>query len=310
MITIRETTENELSALRDMWNDGEVMTYVGFPNGLGISEAKMGEWHAAIKSAPHTKHYSIIDRDKGFMGETFYSFKNDAEPAKVDIKLIKGARKQNIATKALSFALDQLFLNTPARLVSVDPNINNLPALKLYHKLGFIEKGHREYQTLKVVYMELEKSAWQKARIASVNLVDIHFDNFIEACFLKVKEDQTHFIATNSFSLAQSKYQSECIPKAIYAGHNMVGFIMYCLDRTDHEYWIYRLMVDRNYQGLGYGRRAMELVLGILMPLAKNHKIKISFEPENANAKALYESLGFRTTGVIDEGEIVYEKTW
>jgi len=310
MITIRETNENNFQDPMNMWNDGEVMTFVGYPTGLNMTLDKISFWLKTVREKPYTKHYSILDRDKGFMGETFFSYVKTDDPAIIDIKLIKAARKQNIATKALSFALDQLFLNTTAQVACVDPNRENQPALKLYRKLGFIQKAERQYEDMHVIYMEIAKQAWQKARIASVSLVDITYDNFIEACFLRVKEAQTHFVATNAFSIAQSKYQSECIPKVIYAGHNMVGFIRYCLDRNNHEYWIYRLMIDQRFQDLGYGKRAMELVLSILMLLALNRLIKISFEPENENAKSLYEKLEFHTTGVIDGSEVVYEKTW
>jgi len=40
-ITISETREKHLPDLMKMWNDGEVMKYVGFPDGLGMDMAKM-----------------------------------------------------------------------------------------------------------------------------------------------------------------------------------------------------------------------------------------------------------------------------
>ncbi len=310
MIIIRETNKKNLPDLMSMWNDGEVMYYVGFPNGLGMTEEKMDSWLDAIKAKSNTKHYSISDRETGFVGETYYSFKTLDKPAILDIKLIKSARNKQVARLALSFAIDQLFKNTEATCACVDPNLANIPAQKLYEKLGFIEKEIRKDNGTDYRYMEIEKADWQASRIASLTLRGITYDNFLEACFLQVREDQKNFIATNSFSLAQSKYQDECIPKAVYSGINMVGFLMYCVDRNDHEYWIYRLMIDQRYQGLGYGRKAMELILEQLMPLSEKKLIKISFEPENVVAKTLYENLGFRSTGFMDGGEIVYEKTW
>ena len=47
------------------------------------------------------------------------------------------------------------------------------------------------------------------------------------------------------YSLAQAFVQPECIPLALYAENKPVGFVMYALDEDDHEYWIYRLMIDK-----------------------------------------------------------------
>lgn len=310
MNVIRETNENHLHDLMSLWNDGEVMHFVGYPEGLQMTEAKMISWLKAIKAKPGTKHYSIFDRDTGFLGETFYSYKALGKPATLDIKLIKSARGKQVARLALAFAIDQLFRNTEATCACVDPDTRNLPANRLYAKLGFSEKEIRKGDGRDHRYMEIEKTVWQASRLASLTLEDITFANFIEASFLQVKEEQRHFVASNAFSLAQSKYQEECIPQAIYSGKNMVGFLLYAIDRKDHEYWIYRLMIDQRYQGLGYGGKAMELILDKLMPQALNRLIKTSVDPENDAAKLLYEQLGFTTKGIVEDDEIVYEKTW
>jgi len=34
----------------------------------------------------------------------------------------------------------------------------------------------------------------------------------------------------------------------------MVGFTMFGLDEDDHNYWIYRLMVDKRFQGSSANR--------------------------------------------------------
>ncbi|NLC94884.1 MAG: hypothetical protein GX676_04250 [Bacilli bacterium] len=37
-IMIKETTEEDLDNIMTLWNNGEVMKYVGFPEGLGITK--------------------------------------------------------------------------------------------------------------------------------------------------------------------------------------------------------------------------------------------------------------------------------
>jgi diamine N-acetyltransferase len=68
-------------------------------------------------------------------------------------------------------------------------------------------------------------------------------------------------VASNLYSLAESKFQSNMKPLAIYHDEVMVGFLMYGIDPDDDNYWVYRLMVDREFQRKGYGKGAMKLLL-------------------------------------------------
>lgn len=141
-----------------------------------------------------------------------------------------------------------------------------------------------------------------------IRLVEIDRYNYMSVLDLSVSEEQKSFVATNQYSLAQAYVQPECIPLALYAENKPVGFAMYCLDVDDHQYWIFRLMIDRRYQGRGYGKEAMFLLIDRIRALSDedHNRIYISFEPENHVAKSLYESLGFVPDGRIEYGEVVY----
>ncbi len=141
-----------------------------------------------------------------------------------------------------------------------------------------------------------------------LSLVEIDRHNYLSILDLSVSEEQRSFVASNTYSLAQAYVQPECVPLALYAENKPVGFAMYCIDESDREYWIYRLMIDQRHQGRGYGRAAMLLLIDrIRSEMDENrHRIFISFEPENEIAKSLYESLGFEPDGRVEYGEIVY----
>jgi len=139
-----------------------------------------------------------------------------------------------------------------------------------------------------------------------VTLEQINRDNFFDIINLSVTEEQENFVASNTFSLAQAKAQPECVPLAVYHDKHPVGFVMYCMDLEDKEYWIYRLMIDKAHQGKGYGRMAMQQVLSILEQDTAHSIVYLSFEPENLVAQKLYESLGFRPDGRTIHGETVY----
>ena len=141
-----------------------------------------------------------------------------------------------------------------------------------------------------------------------LHLVEIDRYNYLSVLDLSVSPEQKDFVATNQYSLAQAYAQPECVPFALYAENRPVGFAMYSLDEDDHQYWIYRLMIDQRYQGVGYVREAMGLLIDRIRGLSDedHNRIYISFEPENAVAKALYESLGFVPDGRVLYGEVVY----
>ncbi|HRX57686.1 MAG TPA: GNAT family N-acetyltransferase [Eubacteriales bacterium] len=139
-----------------------------------------------------------------------------------------------------------------------------------------------------------------------VRFVDIDRHNYLPVIELSVSDEQKRFVASNMYSLAQAYVQPECVPLALYAENKPVGFAMYALDENDHEYWIYRLMIDKKFQRRGYGREAMRLLIDRIRADEDHRIIYISFEPENDAAKALYESLGFVPDGRIEYGEVVY----
>ena len=140
-----------------------------------------------------------------------------------------------------------------------------------------------------------------------VQFVDIDRHNYLSILDLSVAEEQRRFVASNMYSLAQAFVQPECVPLALYAENKPVGFVMYALDEDDHEYWIYRLMIDRHYQRCGYGREAMRMLIERIQADENHRVIYISFEPENIAAQTLYESLGFVPDGRIEYGEVVYK---
>ena len=141
-----------------------------------------------------------------------------------------------------------------------------------------------------------------------LHLVEIDRYNYLSVMDLSVAPEQKDFVAPNQYSLAQAYAQPECVPFALYAENRPVGFAMYSLDEDDHQFWIYRLMIDQRYQGVGYGREAMGLLIDRIRGLSDedHNRIYISFEPENEIAKALYESLGFAPDGRVLYGEVVY----
>ena len=144
MIEIRKTTELDVKNVQRLWADGDVMRFVGFPEGLHETDEAMQEWIGnVIAHRPNTNHYSIYE-DGEYCGETGYGIDKEQESAWLDIKLFRFARGRGIATKALLYAMEEAFRNG-AKTVWVDPDPENAKAIALYERLGFVQKEMPEH---------------------------------------------------------------------------------------------------------------------------------------------------------------------
>lgn len=138
-------------------------------------------------------------------------------------------------------------------------------------------------------------------------------DNWKELIRLKVREDQTHFVASNLYSIAEAQFGDDdeghwnFYPFGIYDGNTPVGFLMYGynFEHTKQQAFIIRLMVDEKHQGKGYGRFGMEKVLETFRAEDQILIAGISYEPENEAARKLYASLGFVETGEMLGDEVL-----
>lgn len=138
-----------------------------------------------------------------------------------------------------------------------------------------------------------------------ISLKPITNDNIWKIVKLTVDDGQKNFVATNVQSIAQAYVNQETArPFGIYDDETPVGFFMGAVNREAPEYSIWRFMIDKQYQGKGYGRAAITLAIDYLKEQGAK-EIFLSYDPENAVAAKLYQSVGFVLTGEVDDGELV-----
>ena len=134
--------------------------------------------------------------------------------------------------------------------------------------------------------------------------------NALEIIYLKVKKEQKEFVASNALSLAHAyvalSNNQAVYPFGIYYADKPVGFIMVGFDAhflgdedpdvLKKQYFIWRFMIDKRYQGRGYGKQAFKLALDFIKtyPAGECELCWVSYEPCNTNAKNLYASFGFK----------------
>ena len=141
-----------------------------------------------------------------------------------------------------------------------------------------------------------------------IRLEKLTWDTVDDVIKLRVSKEQKAFVAKNSDSVIDAYFAMTEDKKSVYIfgiynGKKPVGFLMISyncdwrenLDFAKNSYYIWRFMIDRRYQGNGYGRAALKLAIDFVRtaPCGKAEYCWLSYEPENEIARKLYLSMGF-----------------
>ena len=110
-----------------------------------------------------------------------------------------------------------------------------------------------------------------------VHLDELNKYNVWDVIELTVKKEQESFIAGNEWSLVHAyvgnKTEGAVYPFGIFDDDKAVGFLMIAYDYgevcndpdapeiSQKNYFLWRLMIDEEEQGKGYGKKAVELAL-------------------------------------------------
>jgi diamine N-acetyltransferase len=138
-----------------------------------------------------------------------------------------------------------------------------------------------------------------------ISLRQVTRENFDEVVDLRLHDHQYNYLASNSYSIAEASLNPALQTHAIYGDERVIGFALYCRpeegDESPGTYGIWRLMIDAEFQGRGYGRQALELVLREICSHDSAKRIHICYKPDNDAAKRFYSNLGFEEVGIEAE---------
>lgn len=141
-----------------------------------------------------------------------------------------------------------------------------------------------------------------------IRLKDVTADNWEAVADLELDPAQEDLVASNLYSVAESHYDPDARPRAVYAGKRVVGFLMYDVQPAEgksREASIYRFMIDRKHQGKGYGRAALSKALEEIRAIPGVKRVSIGYMPENPVAGPFYASFGFKEVGRDRDGEVI-----
>jgi diamine N-acetyltransferase len=148
--------------------------------------------------------------------------------------------------------------------------------------------------------------ATQLDRDAVVSLREITKETLRPFLNMKVAEAQSNMVAPNAVSIAQAHFDEHAWFRGIYAAETPVGFVMLYDDPEEPTYFLWRLMVAEEYQGLGYGRKAIEQLIDHVKTRPNATELLVSHVKEvPGNPGPFYEKLGFTYTGKEEGDELV-----
>lgn len=145
----------------------------------------------------------------------------------------------------------------------------------------------------------------QLTKDAVVSLREVTTDNLDDILRLKVKPEQEKFVAGNAVSIAQAHFEDKAWFRAIYADETPVGFLMLYDDPDTNDYFLWRFMIDRRYQGMHFGHRALKQLIDYVRAVPGAQELLVSYVPEEGNPGPFYVSMGFAETGQVHDGENV-----
>ena len=152
-----------------------------------------------------------------------------------------------------------------------------------------------------------------------VHLEEINKYNVWDVIELTVNKEQESFIAGNEWSLVHAyvgnKTEGAVYPFGIFDDDKAVGFLMIAYDYgevcndpdapeiSQKNYFLWRLMIDEEEQGKGYGKKAVKLAMEFVktFPHGKADYCWLCYDKNNEVARKLYLSMGFQEIGEQDD---------
>jgi diamine N-acetyltransferase len=148
-----------------------------------------------------------------------------------------------------------------------------------------------------------------------VLLREITEDNRVALESLAVTEEQNYYVASVTQSLQDAEDYPDAKPwyRAVYADDEPVGFVMISDGITIDDptyvgpYYLWRLLIDRRFQGLGYGTATLDLVVEHVRTRPDARTFLVSHVVGPASPVTFYQRYGFQLTGEVHEGEPILE---
>lgn len=137
-----------------------------------------------------------------------------------------------------------------------------------------------------------------------IRLTEITEDNWLEAASISVKESQKGFLAPAAGIIARGYVYRNCGGRVLVIENDgtIVGLAL-VREFTDEPlgYDLQQFMIDKRFQGRGYGSAALSLILDMLRKEGRYDHVEVCVKKDDKEALRLYEKHGFTDSGYYDE---------
>ena len=113
---------------------------------------------------------------------------------------------------------------------------------------------------------------------------------------LSVADEQQNYVSNVTDSLAEAAEYPDACPwyRAVYVNDVPVGFVMVSdnipPERTEYvgPYFLWKLLIDARFQGRGYGRQVLDLVVDFVSTRPNAKSLLTSFVPGDDSPRGFY----------------------
>lgn len=137
-----------------------------------------------------------------------------------------------------------------------------------------------------------------------IRLADVTEYNWLDVASLSVKKNQKSYLAPAIGILARGYVYRRCNAKVFVIENDgvIVGTAL-VREFTDEPfgYELQQFMIDKRFQGKGYGSDALKLILDEIRKEGHFDHVEVCVKKEAAAAIHLYEKHGFINSGYVDK---------
>ncbi len=139
-----------------------------------------------------------------------------------------------------------------------------------------------------------------------IHLEKVDENNFEAVAALKLLEKDERLVASPLYSLAQAwlyRETEDIRPYAIMNSQKVVGFALLVFNKAEREIYLWRLMIDREYQNKGNGKAALQELIRLAEEEPDIDCVRSHHVIGNHRMNGLLKQLGFVSKG-LDGKEI------
>lgn len=137
-----------------------------------------------------------------------------------------------------------------------------------------------------------------------IKLFDVTEQNWLSIAALHIEEDQKGFLDCPLGIIARGYAYRHSNAQVIGIANEeeIVGVaLVKDLDEEPACYDLQQFMIDKRFQGMGYGTQALGLILARLKRERRYRQVEVCVSRRNTAGLRLFENAGFEDTGYTDE---------